>query len=302
MSPQTTYSRSNLRTALASGYEAMSTAPASEARRHVMPVPSICKSRPISRSLPLVLRARGAIGWVLKSLKILGVDAHARTALALAATVEKRKGLRRPGFGLFRCALETGGFQLAPLSLPAKATDERPYLVFLHGTLSSTWGSFGELWSPERERELALFKSSYGDRVLGFEHATLAVSPLQNALDLANALPVGATVHLISHSRGGLVGELLCRSQSRISSTGRAGDQWRPGDPFSADELGLLGSQNRLLGQLNQVLKRRALRIARFARVACPALGTTLASERLDRWFSLLGSCGEQGAAAITDR
>ena len=52
----------------------------------------------------------------------------------------------------------------------------------------------------------------------------------------------------------------------------------------------LLGSQNRLLQQLNQALKRRALRIARFARVACPALGTTLASDRLDRWFSLLGT------------
>jgi CHAT domain/Lecithin:cholesterol acyltransferase len=234
--------------------------------------------------------SRGAIGWALKSLKVLGVDVHAGTALALAASVEKRKGLRRPGFGLYRCTLETSRFQLAPCTLAATATDERPYLVFLHGTLSSTWGSFGELWSPERERELALFKSSYGDRILGFEHPTLTVSPLQNALDLANALPAGATVHLISHSRGGLVGELLCRSQARIAGRARANDQFRPSDPFTADELALLGPQNRLLGQLNQALKRRALRIGRFARVACPALGTTLASERLDRWFSLIGS------------
>jgi pimeloyl-ACP methyl ester carboxylesterase/tetratricopeptide (TPR) repeat protein len=238
---------------------------------------------------PAGASSRGAIGWVLKSLKVLGVDVHARTALALAASVEKRKGLRRPGFGLYRCALETGRFQLAPCSLPTKAADERPYLVLLHGTLSSTWGSFGELWSPERARELELLKGSYGDRVLGFEHATLAVSPLQNALDLANALPVGATVHLISHSRGGLVGELLCRSQSRASAKGR-GNEWRPADPFSADEVGLLASQSRLLGQLNQLLQRRSLRTARFARVACPALGTTLASQRLDRWFSLIGS------------
>jgi tetratricopeptide (TPR) repeat protein len=228
---------------------------------------------------------RGVLEWALKSLKVLGVDVQARTALALAATVEKRKGLRRPGFGLCRCAVETGRFDLAPISLPAKATDDRPYLVFLHGTLSSTWGSFGELWSPERARELALLKASYGDRIFGFEHATLAVSPLQNALDLANALPAGATVHLISHSRGGLVGELLCRSQARA-----AADQRQASDPFSSAELRLLGAQNQLLGQLNQTLKRRTLRIARFARVACPALGTTLASRRLDRWFSLIGT------------
>jgi len=237
---------------------------------------------------PVGAPSRGAIGWALKSLKVLGVDVHARTALALAASVETRKGLRRPGLGLYRCTPETGRFGLAPCALPDQATDDRPYLVFLHGTLSSTWGSFGELWAPERSRELALLKSSYGDRILGFEHATLAVSPLQNALDLANALPVGATVHLISHSRGGLVGELLCRSQSRIGKA--RGDQWQASDPFSSAELGLLGPQNRLLGRLNQALKRRALRIARFARVACPALGTTLASARLDRWFSLIGS------------
>ena len=233
--------------------------------------------------------SRGVVEWALKSLKVLGVDVQARTALALAASVEKRKGLRRPGLGLYQCSVDTGRFELRPCSLPDKAPDDKPYLVFLHGTLSSTWGSFGELWSPERARELSLLKQAYGDRILGFEHPTLAVSPLQNALDLANALPVGATIHLISHSRGGLVGELLCRSQSRTARTPGT-DQWQPSDPFSADELGLLGPQNRLLGQLNQALKRRALRVARFARVACPALGTTLASRRLDRWFSLFGS------------
>ena len=201
----------------------MSTVHASGARRHVMPVPSNCEVPTNLASRPAGAPSRGAIGWVLKSLKVLGVDVQARTALALAASVEKRTGLRRPDSGLYRCGLETGRFQLAPCSLPAKAADDRPYLVFLHGTLSSTWGSFGELWSPERERELALLKSSYGDRVFGFEHATLAVSPLQNALDLASALPVGATVHLISHSRGGLVGELLCRSQSRTGGN----DAWQ---------------------------------------------------------------------------
>ena len=230
--------------------------------------------------------SRGAVGWVLKSLKVLGVDVQARTALVLAASVEKRAGLRRPGLGLYRCGLETGQFELAPAALPAKAADDRPYLVFLHGTLSSTWGSFGELWSAERARELVQLKSSYGDRIFGLEHATLAVSPLQNALDLVRALPAGATIHLISHSRGGLVGELVCRSQSSTAGAERRGTA----DPFDADELALLGSQNRLLSQLNQALKDRALRITRFARVACPALGTTLASGRLDRWLSLIGS------------
>src|SRR5262249_44176818 len=32
------------------------------------------------------------------------------------------------------------------------------------------------------------------------------------------------------------------------------------------------------------------LAVERFTRVACPALGTTLASRRLDRWFSVIGT------------
>ena len=60
--------------------------------------------------------SRGAIGWVLKSLKVLGIDLQGRTALALASSVEKRAGLRRPGRRL-PAGLETGQFELAPCTL-----------------------------------------------------------------------------------------------------------------------------------------------------------------------------------------
>jgi hypothetical protein len=43
-------------------------------------------------------------------------------------------------------------------------------------------------------------------------------------------------------------------------------------------------SLEKLVGQLAE----RQIEAQRFVRVACPACGTTLASGRLDRWFSVL--------------
>ena len=47
------------------------------------------------------------------------------------------------------------------------------------------------------------------------QHRTLTQSPIENARDLvaalAKVLPAGSELHLVSHSRGGLVGELVAR-------------------------------------------------------------------------------------------
>jgi hypothetical protein len=46
----------------------------------------------------------------------------------------------------------------------------------------------------------------------GLDHATHGVGPIANALTLAKALPPDARLHLVTHSRGGLVAEVLARS------------------------------------------------------------------------------------------
>ena len=232
---------------------------------------------------------RGVTSWVLKSIKVLGVDVQAASALLIARKVEKRKSLRRPGLGLYKCALD-GQFALTPHDL-ASSPGDQPVLVFLHGTLSSTWGSFGELWSNERKSELAQIQATYGDRIYGFEHQTLPESPIENALALAQALPAGCRVHIVSHSRGGLVGELLCRGQARKDSRQGSG----PAEPFSKEELALFDDPDRAaekagLSELGRLLADKKIRVDRFVRVACPALGTTLVSGRLDRWLSIFGT------------
>ncbi|MCB1037496.1 MAG: hypothetical protein KDD47_26935, partial [Acidobacteria bacterium] len=119
-------------------------------------------------------------------------------------------------------------------------------------------------------------------RIFAFEHRTLSQSPAENALELARRLPADSEVHLVSHSRGGLVGELLTR--------GRFGT----GQPaFSDSDLELFAGSSRrrdrdAMKELGQVLEEKTLRIERFVRVACPARGTLLASKRLDRYLSLM--------------
>ena len=92
-----------------------------------------------------------------------------------------------------------------------KLAGSGPYLVFLHGTASSSAGSFGKLAGTSEWEQL---REQYNDRILALEHRTFSASPIQNAMDLTELIPDGARLHLISHSRGGLVGELMCLAQS----------------------------------------------------------------------------------------
>ena len=143
----------------------------------------------------------------------------------------------------------------------------RRYVLFVHGTASSSRKAFRGLAAPRFGAYLAQLRRGVDD-VLTFEHPTLTVSPVANALDLARALPDGAVLRLVTHSRGGLVGELLC---------------WQP--PATDGEVralaqGLERGQRNQLVSLARVLRTKAFRVERFARVACPIRGTTLASER----------------------
>src|SRR5262249_21832773 len=154
----------------------------------------------------------------------------------------------------------------------------------IHGTGSSTNGSFGGLGQVGaaaadawRSTAVDTLQRAYRDRMVALEHKTLSVSPIDNAIDLVEALPEGATLDVVSHSRGGQIGELLCRAQ-RLD--GKA--------PFEGEIEGLkrwiegkearYGAELAKLAKLNELLKAKRLKVERFVRVACPAAGTTLAS------------------------
>jgi pimeloyl-ACP methyl ester carboxylesterase len=218
--------------------------------------------------------------WALKALRVYKTGPAGMTALALAGTFQDHTLEQR--LGLYRCA--TSEWKLEPVtSLPAS---DGAILLFIHGTASSTEGSFAKLWQEQSRR--ARLAALYGSRIYGFEHRSLTESPVANALALVKLLPKGARLHLVSHSRGGMVGELLCRAD-RINA-----------DPISQEEIAEFQEQARSaekqgceadsprLKELSDELKARQIKVERFVRVACPARGTTLAAGRLDRWASAM--------------
>ncbi len=253
--------------------------------------------------------ARGLMGLGIAVLEVFGIDLKGETAAGLARWWEGRQlEDRKPG--VYRCPL-ANELTLTPLpegeTIPAS---DQPVLVFIHGTASSCRGSFGALWGVgESSKGTAAARESlhkrYGDRVYAFEHRTLTESPIRNALDLAKRLPAGTQVDLVTHSRGGLVGELLCLGERDPASDPLTPDLLKTlfdADRTIADQLDLspldfaaaerrkqgYEEDRELLGQLIGLLAGPRLSIRRFVRIACPARGTTLASGRLDRWLSVL--------------
>ncbi|MGQ0800224.1 MAG: CHAT domain-containing protein [Pseudomarimonas sp.] len=156
-----------------------------------------------------------------------------------------------------------------------------PCLLMLHGTFSSTVGSFGSLHSANGGERWRRLTASFGQRMLALDHRSMSVSPLRNALDVAKALPGGLRLHLLSHSRGGLIGELLSRHDGK-----QAG--------FRSEELALLDALDGGLAaearELNLLLSEKKFRVERFVRVACPARGTTGVSERAREWLTVIAN------------
>jgi hypothetical protein len=249
--------------------------------------------------------ARGIVSAGIRLLEFFGIDPIKPVTAELGKALEKRQ-LKNREPGLYRCDLDTGA--LTPIADGRQALPgDRPVLVFLHGTASSFEGSFGGLRAdkPAAADTRKALRERFGAHIYAFEHRTLTESPIANAQALAAHLPVGVRLSLVSHSRGGLVGELLAlaqRDRSPDPLRKELVEQLFAQDRTPAVALGLppltaeearerseaYADDAKRLSSLIEVLDAQQPRIERFVRVACPARGTTLASGRLDRWLSVL--------------
>jgi CHAT domain-containing protein len=160
----------------------------------------------------------------------------------------------------------------------SKLDKSKKSLLLIHGTGSSSLGSFGEMKGTEEWIRLVDF---YGEgNLLALQHRTLTCSPLQNVLAAIEGLPDGIVLDLVTHSRGGLVADLLARFAAHP-------------DGFGEEELEVLKKNERefdldAISKISVVLKSKSIKIERVVRVACPANGTTLASKRLDMFLNVI--------------
>ncbi|MHA6180487.1 CHAT domain-containing protein [Pseudomonas mohnii] len=222
--------------------------------------------------------SRGPLGKVLVKLIQIVTGVGKDNVADAAAKLASNKVDSQVDPGLYRLNPKV----LDSLKGSAPATgivvDDKPLLVLLHGTFSSTQGTFGKLWIDHPAKVNRLFDVYSG--VYALDHPTLTASPIQNAMELANALPEGAVLHLLSHSRGGLVGEVLAKVCSGGEDLLQSFEALAKGDDYK--------DQREDLQQLITLVRDKKLKVARFVRVACPARGTLLASNRLDAYLSVL--------------
>ena len=153
---------------------------------------------------PITNFVQGKIaGFILKfaAKKVVG---------ALSKRLEK--GVE-PGPVVIASCEDTNGWSHKPDYLSVALPKNRParILLLVHGTFSSTIGSYGALTEqPAGQRFLDSALKHY-DAVLGYDHYTLAETPAQNAEALFEALlglegqSQGIEIDAVSYSRGGLV-------------------------------------------------------------------------------------------------
>jgi len=150
------------------------------------------------RSMPLV-------GATLASAEVAEVGPNEITAALqrLDLKLTPQQGLR-----------PLVGSTLGPAALkPGALADCTRLLLLVHGTFSQ-----GEMYTEELGGSgfLKDARQRYS-HILAFDHPTLSVSPILNAMDLEQALlrsglPVSTPIDLLCHSRGGLVATWWARA------------------------------------------------------------------------------------------
>ncbi|MEI7968817.1 MAG: CHAT domain-containing protein [Betaproteobacteria bacterium] len=197
---------------------------------------------------------------------------------ALMAAIESRL-LRDPG--LYRWTAARGAASDLEVVDDARLeADARqgPLLVFIHGTGSNSSGSFGDLRNVSQADWEGL-ERRFHDRVYAFEHRTFSESPIDNALALARSLPAGAQLDIVTHSRGGLVGDFLCLEDVDLALADACFGR-------GATRSEAWSEHRARLEELAIVLREKRFAIGRYVRVASPARGTRLASANFDVFLS----------------
>ena len=185
-----------------------------------LPVGDLPELLQAERGQPLVINAstqlrlrteqRGPLSIGIRILRVFGFDIQEKASESLTEWISNRveKNVLHET-KVYRCRFTRNGmaFEHESDNLIKPPSPDQPVLVLLHGTASNTAGSFSGLWTRYFGKWEEVV-SHYKGHVYALEHRTLTESPASNACVLLDALAhEKQVVHLISHSRGGIVGE-----------------------------------------------------------------------------------------------
>lgn len=183
--------------------------------------------------------------------------------------------------GLFRVRpLPDGQADFEPATWPTKGP---PGLLMLHGELSDTAASFGDLWRTD-DGHWRRLREAYGDQLYAWRWRTAAPGLARQARNLPPLQ--GAPVHLLTLGAGGLLPELLLVAGELNADQAEdwAERIWAgaPDVPAVRDDRDALRRWPAL-----RFYAGRPPDIQRFVRVACPGAGTPIYTQGLDRWLKV---------------
>ncbi len=246
-------------------------------------------------TIPASIRpvAPNAQRGVIKAARVKLVEFISRRAPGASSTkehiaiklAERVDRAACPQQGLFR--VEGAGLLGAQVeNLPA--TTGRA-LLLIHGTASGFVGGFAGIEAATWDA----LRSAYPGGVFAFNHYTVTQSPVRNALELLRVLPKGLHCDLVTHSRGGLVGDVLARCDTRRGDAIGFSEQEIDGfreevkaayEDGEGPEVGdTLATE---LAEVTALARSKDFTLRRLVRVASPSAGTTLLSERLDHYLN----------------
>ncbi|MEO5581497.1 MAG: CHAT domain-containing protein, partial [Saprospiraceae bacterium] len=202
---------------------------------------------------------------------IRGSKTISQAAAKLLATKVDKKVMPKPG--LFSVS------EQGKLSQKKIADKPSKYLLFLHGTISSFDGSFGDIYQNDITGIPVLIQEKYGNNVIALQHYTLSVSPWDNAIEILKTLPKGSSLDIISHSRGGLIADILAGCDFRNQQPG-----------YSLSEIAIIRKSDSTLSAcletVNALARKKLITVENVIRIACPAGGTELLSNSLDHFLN----------------
>lgn len=170
----------------------------------------------ISFRIPLSGRAatrrRGALSWdsgIASWVKAKVLKFAARLTIAGAKRILERHV--KPGLVIMDdTPFEKWGRVHDFSELDIEEADDRPILLFVHGTFSSTSGSYGALGQSDWGRDLLKACKQRYSKIVGFDHPTLSATPAENALELLRLIEErnwtnAPQFDAVAFSRGGMV-------------------------------------------------------------------------------------------------
>lgn len=180
--------------------------------------------------------------------------------------------------------------------------DEGRFLLIVHGTFSKSDHLFDDFQSTPAGREFLLRAAKHYDRVLAFDHPTLSVSPMINALDLVTAFGrTRAEIDIVCHSRGGLVSrwwmEVFDRAPERrkraVFVASPLGGTSLAAPPKLRAGLNLLANYSKLLGAAAMAVPYAAVPAA-ILRVIGSVVGVGAKLPFLDAAVAMIPGLGGQ--------